>query len=403
MNAQPIEKEKIETIKKEMNSEFRDHMIPFWKCMRDEENGGYYGLFDADLKLDKKGVKGCILNSRIMWFFSNAYLTLGDESMLEYAEHSYRFFEKAFWDSEEGGVYWSVTADGKPLDETKHTYCQAFQIYGLSSYYAASKDETAINRAYQLFRIIEDRCRDRDGYLEAFDRKFVPASNEKLSENGVMAVRTMNTLLHVMEAYTELYRVLTDDKRRDAVKSKLTEILDIFRFKIFDPSKERLEVFFDKDYDSLIDLHSFGHDIEAAWLIDRTVDVLEYKGTEHDMADITEVLTGKIYECAYDGRSVPADSECGRVLQDRIWWVECESVIGFLNGYNRDNSKAYYLDAAYKVWEFIKAYMVDKRDGSEWYWGVDPDGKPLKDKEFVSPWKCPYHNGRMFFEVLRRV
>ncbi|MBO4591049.1 MAG: AGE family epimerase/isomerase, partial [Eubacterium sp.] len=350
MNALSNESEMIEKIKEEMNNEFRNHMIPFWKSMIDEEKGGYYGLLDSNLHLDKNGEKGCILNSRIMWFFSNAYISLKDESMLEYAKCSYEFFEKAFLDKEEGGVYWSVTSDGKPLDETKHTYCQAFQIYGLSSYYDASKDEKALDYAYQLFKLIEDRCRDKGGYLEAFDRRFVPASNEKLSENGVMATRTMNTLLHVMEAYTELYRVLGEDGRADEVRAKLTEILEIFRSKVFDSTKQRLEVFFDKEYNSLLNLHSFGHDIEAAWLIDRTVDVLNYKGTEHDMSDITDILTNKIYECAYDGTSVPAESENGKVLCDRIWWVECESVIGFINGYNKDKKRVDYLNAAYNVW-----------------------------------------------------
>ena len=403
MTAPSDEKRMIKTLKTEMKREFGNHMIPFWKGMIDEEKGGYYGLLDSNLCLDKNAEKGCILNSRIMWFFSNACMVLKDKSLLKYAEHSFKFFKNAFWDTEEGGVYWSVTSDGKPLDETKHTYCQAFQIYGLSSYYDASHDETALSFAYQLFRIMEDKCRDENGYLEAFDRKFIPASNEKLSENGVMAVRTMNTLLHVMEAYTELYRVLPDKDRADVVKGKLTEILEIFRNRVYDAAKQRLEVFFDKDYGSLIDLHSFGHDIEAAWLVDRTVDILGYKGTEYDMTDITDVLTEKIYGCAYNGESVPAESENGKVLEDRVWWVQCESVVGFINGYNKDNEREDYLSAAYNIWQFIEKHFVDMRDGSEWFWGVDADGKPMQDKEFVSPWKCPYHNGRMYFEILKRL
>jgi mannobiose 2-epimerase len=206
-----------------------------------------------------------------------------------------------------------------------------------------------------------------------------------------------------MEAYTELYRVLPDKDRADVVKGKLTEILEIFRNRVYDAAKQRLEVFFDKDYGSLIDLHSFGHDIEAAWLVDHTVDILGYKGTEYDMTDITDVLTEKIYGCAYNGESVPAESENGKVLEDRVWWVQCESVVGFINGYNKDNEREDYLSAAYNIWQFIEKHFVDMRDGSEWFWGVDADGKPMQDKEFVSPWKCPYHNGRMYFEILKRL
>ncbi|MCR5291553.1 MAG: AGE family epimerase/isomerase [Eubacterium sp.] len=390
-------------IKIEMEREFRSHMIPFWKNMKDEEQGGYYGLLRYDLIIDKKAEKGCILNSRILWFFSNACLSLRDDSMLEYAVHSYEFLKKAFLDKEEGGVYWAVTYDGRPLDETKHTYCQSFAIYGLSSFYKASGNSEAIDLAYQLFNVIEEKCRDKEGYLESFDRRFVPASNEKLSENGVMAERTMNTLLHVMEAYTELYRVLPDEDRKKSVKDRLDEILDIFRNKVFDPSKRRLEVFFDKEYRSLIDLYSFGHDIEAAWLIDRTIDVLGYKGTGRDMSDITEILTENVYQSAYDGSSMPAEAEEGRVLEDRIWWVECESVVGFLNGYNKDNTRTDYLGAAYSTWQFTKNHIVDGRKGSEWYWGADANGRPMEGKDITDPWKCPYHNGRMYFEVLRRL
>ena len=260
-----------------MKREFEGHVIPFWKNMIDRENGGYYGLLDFDLVLDKKAKKGCILNSRILWFFSNAYMTLKDESYLEYAKQSFDFLKKAFYDYENGGVFWSVTYDGKPEEDLKHTYNLAFAIYGLASYYDAAKDEEALEIAMCIFRTIEDRCRDAEGYLEAFTRTFGTMSNEKLSENGVMATRTMNTLLHVMEAYTELYRVNSDEE----VKERLWEILDIFRNKIFNPAKERMEVFFDKDYNSLIDLHSFGHDIETAWLIDRTVEVLRAEGTKY--------------------------------------------------------------------------------------------------------------------------
>lgn len=403
MNNALVNDEMIQIIKSEMDKEFKTHMIPFWKNMIDEKKGGYYGLLDQGLNLDVNAEKGCILNSRILWFFSNAYVTLKDESMLKYARHSYEFLKNAFLDKEDGGVYWSVTSDGQPLDETKHTYCQAFAIYGLSSYYKACKDEMALNLAYQLFGIVEHRCRDAGGYLESFDRKFNPASNEKLSENGVMAERTMNTLLHVMEAYTELYLVLPDEKRSNVVKEKLIEILNIFRDKVYDPAKRRLEVFFDKEYNSLIDLYSFGHDIESAWLIDRTVDVLGYKDTDLDMADITSVLTENVYQCAYNGSSMPAEAEDGRVLEDRIWWVECESVVGFVNGYNKDNSKTEYLSAAYNIWQFIKENIVDKRAGSEWFWGVDINGKPMENQDIADPWKCPYHNGRMYFEILNRL
>ena len=183
-----------------------DRLLPFWQALRDEEHGGYYDYMDFDLRLDRQAEKGCILNSRILWFFSEAAMTLKDDSIVPYARHAYRFLRERCLDREQGGVYWSVSYAGQPLDETKHTYNQAFAIYALSAYYRLTGEGEALALAEELFDIIETRCVDAGGYLEAFTRDFRPASNEKLSENGVLAERTMNTLLHVFEGYSGLYQ-----------------------------------------------------------------------------------------------------------------------------------------------------------------------------------------------------
>ena len=200
----------MQSLAKEVKQELTGRIVPFWEGLRDEEYGGFYGYQDFDLNVQKTYEKGCILNSRILWFFSNAYLTLKDEKLRADAEHAYRFMKQACVDREYGGVFWSVTYDGKPLDTTKHTYNQAFAIYALSTYFDATGDTEALELAKSLQQIIETHCTDEYGYLEAFTRDFKPESNEKLSENGVMAEKTMNTLLHVFEAYTELYRVTKD-------------------------------------------------------------------------------------------------------------------------------------------------------------------------------------------------
>ena len=195
---------------KKMKEEVREHLqqsiIPFWMSLRDDTYGGYYGYMGYDGIVDECAVKGCILNGRITWFFANACLTLGEESLLSEARHGFEFLKEFCLDKEYGGVFWSVKYDGTPEDTTKHTYNQAFSIYALSSYYDASKDEESIRIAEQLYELIEEKCRDEGGYLEGFDREFRPVENDKLSENGVIAERTMNTLLHVFEAYTEIGR-----------------------------------------------------------------------------------------------------------------------------------------------------------------------------------------------------
>lgn len=385
-------------MKEEITKHLTDDIIPFWKNLRDDEFGGYYGYLDYDLKLDKKAEKGCILNSRITWFFSNAYTLLKDKSLLEEADHGYEFLKEHCIDKEYGGIYWSMKYDGTPLDTTKHTYNQAFCIYALSSYYEASGKQEALELARKLYELIETRCMDDNGYLEAFTRDFKPESNEKLSENGVLAEKTMNTLLHVLEAYTELYRVSHDEK----VGDRLRWIMDTFADKVYNPKLKRQEVFFDKDYNSIIDLHSYGHDIETAWLMDRSLEVLGDAAYTEKLTPITKALTENIYNVAFDGHSLSNECDKGVVDTNRVWWVQAETIVGFLNGYEKDPSKTQYKEAAEAAWQFIKEHVIDKRQGSEWYWLVRQDGSPVEGKPIVEPWKCPYHNGRMCFEVIKR-
>ena len=339
---------------KKMKEEIREHLqqsiIPFWKSLRDDTYGGYYGYMGYDRVVDECAAKGCILNSRILWFFANAYLTLGDESLLSEAEHGFAFMKKYCLDREYGGVFWSLNYDGTPDDTTKHTYNQAFSIYALSSSYDASKDEESIRIAEELYGLIEEKCRDEGGYLEAFDREFSPMENDKLSENGVTADRTMNTLLHVFEAYTEFYRVTG----KEEVKERLKWMMDIIAEKIYNPELHRQEVFFDAAYNPLIDLHSYGHDIETAWLVDRGVEIVGNPEYEAKMTPITKDLTRQIYETAYNRHSLANERERGVVDTDRVWWVQAEAVVGFLNGYEKDASRTEYLEAAREIWQYIK-------------------------------------------------
>lgn len=383
----------------EIRNHLTDCIIPFWKKLRDDENGGYYGWVGYDLKVDKKAVKGCILNSRILWFFSNAYTMLKDPSLLDEADHGFAFMKQYCMDRENGGIFWSIQYDGKPEDTTKHTYNQAFAIYALSSYYEASGKEEALDMAKELFHIIEGKCTDEIGYKEAFDKEFHEIENDKLSENGVIAEKTMNTLLHVFEAYTELYRVA----KLPEVGERLHWIMETFAHKVYNPELHRQEVFFDKNMKSILDLHSYGHDIETAWLIDRGVEVLGDPKMEELLSPITRDLTAQIYKVAFNGHSLANECEKGVVNTHRIWWVQAETVIGFLNGYQKDPSKKEYLEAAEAEWQFIKDYVIDKRSGSEWYWEVDENGNPYPDRPIVEPWKCPYHNGRMCMEVMKRL
>lgn len=409
----------------EARAQLTGKLIPFWQGIRDQEYGGYYGWLGYDLSLDRRAVKGCILNSRILWFFSSAYVLLGEEALRREADHAWAFLRDYCVDRENGGVYWSVAFDGEPEDTTKHTYNQAFAIYALSAYYEASGEKEALKLAWELFHIIEEKCRDEYGYLEAFNLRFEPEENDKLSENGVMAEKTMNTLLHVFEAYTELYRVTggagdaaeggaaggsgrtgkagqTETSDRIMLARQLRYMLDLFTDKVYNPALGRQEVFFDRKWNSLIDLHSYGHDIETAWLVDRGLEVLGDEEYKRKLDPITRRLTETVYRQAYRNHSLENESEKGVTDTTRVWWVQAEAVVGFLNGWQKEPEKEEYRQAAEDIWAFIMEKLVDPRPGSEWFWALDQEGNPLK-KPIVEPWKCPYHNGRMCMEVIRRM
>ena len=248
--------------REEFVQELTGHIIPFWNKLRDDENGGFTGFMDSALNVDKKGEKGVILHSRILWFYSNAYMELKDPALLDMAKHAYEFLTEKCVDKEYGGVYWSMNYDGTVKDDFKHSYCQAFFIYALSSYYRASGDKNALKLAYEIMDLVEKYATDDVAYLETMARDWKSElQNDELSENGLMADKTMNTTLHLMEAYTELYLADHSPKVLDRLKFQL----DLTYDKIYDKEGHKLLVFFDRNMDVIGDIHSYGHDIEATW------------------------------------------------------------------------------------------------------------------------------------------
>ena len=390
-------------------------ILPYWNSLKDP-SGGFYGFVNYDLSVEKKADKGVILNSRILWFYSNVYLATGDKESLSYAEHAYQFLMNSCLDKEYGGLYWMMHSSGSVKDSIKNAYNQAFGIYALSSYYRATGNRTALETAYTLFECIESYCTDEYGYLEAFDRTWKKAVESAICDQGVAADKTMNTLLHVLEAYTELF--LCD--AHPAVGRKLLRILNLCRNTLFNPELKRLEVFFDRKMTTLSDIHSYGHDIEAAWLLDRTCSVLEKNASAlssveneelhvlvKNIREMDSVISSRILECAFrDGalNNEARGEKTGKphIDTDRIWWVQAEAVVGFYNEYEK-SGRIEFLNAAQTVYEFIENFVVDKRKGSEWFWYVDNKGNAKTDHGITEPWKCPYQNGRMCIELIKRL
>lgn len=380
----------------ECKKELTERILPFWNRLRDDESGGFYGFVNNDLEVDKKADKGVILNSRILWFYSSCYRTLKEDYLLNNARHAYEFLKKCV-DRENGGVYWLMTYDGKPADTMKHTYNQAFAIYALSAYYLASGDSSALGLAFELFDTVEEKCADDIAYMEAFSEDWQLVPNDALSENGLMADKTMNTVLHLIEAYT----VLLEASGSAKAEERILFLLDIMKNKIFNSGKNCLRVFFDRELNEIGNIHSYGHDIEATWLIDRACEIIGDRRLMAEWRFIDLRIARNIYDIAFENGAVNNERENDKIDKKRIWWVQAESVVGFVNAFQQGGEKQ-YIDAAEEVFRWIEDKQTDKRENSEWWGEVSFEGEPMRTVNMVNPWKCPYHNGRMCLEIINR-
>jgi cellobiose epimerase len=382
----------------EINKEMTDHILPFWIKQVDEENGGFYGTVNYDLTVNRKGEKGGVAASRFLWSFSAAYRVTGNPKYLSCAKHAYKFLTGPMYDTKHGGIYWSLNYKGEPVVMNKHVYAQAFAIYALSEYYRATKHEEALEYAKKIFNLIETVGFDKNNqaYKEEFNRVWNELPNDKLSENGVIADVTTNTHLHVLEAYTNLYRVLPMEE----VKQSLTKLVDTFYSKIYDKETKYLKVFFDKHWNSILEMKSFGHDIEASWLLD---DALKVLGLEEEkyvqmVIDIAYNIAGA---AVLDDDSLANEQLDGLMDHTKIWWVQAEAMVGFLNAFQRTNNNR-FMEIVRNLWHYTKFNIVDKREGGEWYWSIEADGKPT-ERAVAEPWKTPYHNTRFCLEVIERM
>lgn len=349
------------------------------------------------MKINKESVKGGIQTSRILWFFSAAYCATKNEEYKKAATHIYEFLRDKLFDKEFNGVYWMLDYKGNPSDTRKHIYCQAFAIYALSEYYKATADKEALDLAINLFSLIESKGfnKKNSAYLEEFDREWNITPNEMLSENGVIAEITTNTHLHVLEGYTTLYEVTKDSR----VGERLKELIYTFYNKIYDKEEHYLKIFFDNKWNTIIDVKSYGHDIEASWLIDDAYKLLGLK--DENIEKMIVDIAYKIKEQIQEDGSLINEAENGVKDFTRVWWVQVEAMIGYLNAYERTHDES-LLKIIDKLMTYTMATMVDPREGGEWYWSIEADGKPT-ERSVIEPWKAPYHNGRFCLEFMKRI
>ncbi len=390
--------DRLQQLTQETRDELIRDILPFWEQRTQDGQGAFLGRIDGLGRSDPSAPKGAILHARILWTFASAYRMLGDPAWKAIADHAFTQVRDRFIDPVYGGVFWSLDAQGQPLDTKKQFYAIAFAIYGLAEYFRATGEEEALELAIRLFRDIEAHSLDPDkgGYLEAATRDWSPIADMRLSDKDRNDAKTMNTHLHILEGYTALYRVWKDEDLRRS----LTGLVEVFLDRIVRPDGH-LGLFFDEDWVSQSEMVSYGHDIECSWLLWETAEELG----DPALMERVQTCSKQMAEAAIEGLRADGgmiyeyDPATGRTDADRHWWVQAETVVGCLNQYQLRGDEA-WLDRALGCWSFIKDHLLCP-DG-EWYWSVRADGTPNTDDDRAGFWKCPYHNGRMCMEIIRR-
>lgn len=391
----------IQKMRQEMEEELTANILPFWmNKMTDEANGGFYGRITGKEILMPEAEKGAILNARILWTFSSAYRILKKEEYLVAATRAKRYLLDHFYDKEFGGIYWSLDYQGRPLDTKKQIYALGFALYGLSEYHRATGDEEALDYAVRLFESIEKHSFDtaKNGYCEALTREWGEMADMRLSDKDENERKTMNTHLHILEPYTNLYRVWKDKR----LEMQLRNLISLFTEKILNLHTGHLELFFNDDWVSKYRIVSYGHDIEASWLIHEAALVLGDKAVLTKVEPLVEYIAAAADEGLTPEGSMIYETfpDKGKTDTDRHWWVQAENVVGHVNLYQHFDDEV-ALRKAFRCWEFIKNNLVDALNG-EWHWSVLADGTVNTTDDKAGFWKCPYHNGRMCMEVMER-
>ena len=376
-----------------------NHILPFWmEHMLDYEDGGFYGRLDGSGKLVPKADKAVILNSRILWTFSAAFHHLGSEGYRTIATRAYDYFNKYFVDAEHGGVYWMLDCHGAPVDTKKQVYAQAFAIYGLSEFYRATENQQALEMALSIYSLIEKYSFDKEknGYLEAFNQQWELLEDLRLSEKDANEAKTMNTHLHLLEAYTNLYQVWPDA----VLHRQLENLVNLFLDRFIN-ERQHFHLFFDQNWNLKSQTQSYGHDIEGGWLLLRAAQVVN----DQKLVQKCEKVAVNLTEAALrgldaDGSLMYEGNLQGITDSDKHWWPQAEALVGLVNTWQITGNPQ-YLEIAQDNWDFIQKYLAD--DTGEWHWKVSKEGQVDYSEDKAGPWKAPYHNGRAMLELMNRL
>jgi len=386
----------LEKLSSELLAELTGNILSFWQNRMADPAGGFYGRIDGHGNLHADADRGIIMYARILWAFSAAFNLLREERYLASARRAFDYILEHFLDREYGGMFWLVDSEGKLKDSKKQIYAQGFAIYGLSEYYRACGEQRALDEALALVGLVEKYAWDSDfgGYIEACTRDWQPNDDMRLSEKESNVPKSMNTHLHIIEPYTNLYRVHPSTE----LKERIMALTEIFRSHIFNAETGHFDLLFHRDWTPTGHDFSYGHEIEASWLLDEAAAVI---------GEDCGLIVQRVADSAAEGlqpdgsMAYEYDPVNRRLDAERHWWVQAEAMVGYFNLYQR-TAEERYLNVVLQLWKYIKTNLIDRENG-EWFWGVKPDGSVNRTGDKAGFWKCPYHNTRLCTEIMMRI
>ncbi len=390
-------------LRQRMETELRGNILPWWIAHAvDQENGGFIGALTNDLVTNNDEVRSLVLCARMLWTYSAAYQRYGDPAYRQMADHAYQYLTGPFLDREHGGMYWWIDRQGRPVNDRKQTYGQAFVIYGLSEYYRATGNLEAMDLAQQIFQHIEGHASDPvyGGYVEGCARDWTALADMRLSNKELFnCPKSMNTLLHVIEGYTGLMRSWTHPQLERALRNLLTVFLD----RVIDPRTHFTRLFFEMDWTPLSETISYGHDIETSWLLVEAAEVLGDPALlARARTNAVQMAEAVLAQGLDEDGSVFHEGEPHSITDpSKHWWCQAEGIVGFYNAYQITGEER-FLQAALRIWDFIDSHMIDRQHG-EWFKILDAQNRPLPGQVKAGPWEDPYHHARACMEIASRV
>ncbi len=382
-------------------AELFGNILPFWlEHSFEDRNDGFVGKMSNNLVIDRYAPKNLSMTARLLWFFSAAHRIKPDDDCLEAAERAYEYLEDYFVDEDEEGYFWQLEPSGRPRNRKKVLYGHAFVVYGLSEYYLASGEEDALEQAKKVFDWIESKFRDEEsgaGYFESLNQEWELSGKATLSQSVPVGGKTMNAHLHLLEAYANLYRAWPDPR----VKSALTDLVRLFIDRMLNTEENYFYQTFDEDWEPIGETYSFGHDLEAVWLLCDAVETLDDQALIQEVYDLSLKVTDAVMSHGFSGDGgLFYEGEGGRATDFRKWWwPQAEAVTGLLQCWQITQEMT-YLNSASSLWQFIAEQIVDSENG-EWFKSVEDSKRPSSEK--ISEWKGPYHNGRACIELIKRL